>query len=261
MGRAIAFRRLPSARSADGAVWFPPTVAPSALFHPDALKSNLDLQAEAALARALTSGEPAAFDRFVEHFRSKVFHYSWLMCGSPEDAEEVAQETLLKVFASIDQLRDPDRVRAWVFRIARNACLMQRRKSVFAPAQELSLDDTSTAPEVTDAGGPPDRTLLDGELKAVIDRVILELPPQYRAVVVLRDLEELSTEETAEILGIKPDAVKTRLHRARAAMRQTLDCYLHNHCLEDQPTPNPTPLSPEERDALRNEWRQQVQPA
>lgn len=221
----------------------------------------MDLQAEAALARALTAGEPDAFDRFVAHFRSKVFHYSWLMCGSPDDAEEVAQETLLKVFASIDQLREPERVRAWVFRIARNACLMQRRKSVFAPAQELSLDDPSSTTEVTDGGEAPDRSLLDGELKAVLDRVILELPPQYRAVVVLRDLEELSTEETADILGLKPDAVKTRLHRARLAMRQTLDCYLHNHCLEDQPTPNPTPLSDAEREALRNEWRHQLKHA
>ena len=218
----------------------------------------MDLQGEAELARALANGEPEAFDRFVEHFRSKVFHYSWLMCGSAEDAEEVAQETLLKVFAAIDTLREPERVRAWVFRIARNACLMQRRKSVFAPAQELSLDDLPPAGEIMDSSDTPDRKLLDSELRAVLDRVIMELPPAYRAVVVLRDLEELSTEETAEILSLKPDAVKTRLHRARLAMRQTLDCYLHNHCLEDQPSPNPTPLSPEEREALRAEWRQQL---
>lgn len=218
----------------------------------------MDLQAESQLARSLIAGEPEAFDRFVEHFRSKVFHYSWLMCGSPEDAEEVAQETLLKVFGSIDQLRDPDRVRAWVFRIARNACLMQRRKSVFAPAQELSLDDLPPSGEAADTAEAPDRTLLSGELRAVLDRVIMELPPPYRAVVVLRDLEELSTEETADILSIKPDAVKTRLHRARTAMRQTLDCYLNNHCLEDQPSPNPTPLTPQEREALHSEWHKKT---
>src|SRR6188768_1548859 len=94
---------------------------------------GVETPAESGLARALIAGEENAFERFVEHFRSKIFHFSWLMCGSPEDAEEVAQETLLKVFESFDQLREPDRVRAWVFRIARNVCLMQRRKSVFAP--------------------------------------------------------------------------------------------------------------------------------
>lgn len=218
----------------------------------------MDLQAEANLARSLAAGEPEAFDRFVEHFRSKVFHYSWLMCGQPEDAEEVAQATLLKVFASIDQLREPERVRAWVFRIARNACLMQRRKSIFAPAHEASLDELPATAEVPDSATPPDRALLQGELKAVLDRVILELPQAYRAVVVLRDLEELSTEETAEILGLKPDAVKTRLHRARLAMRQTLDCYVNNRCLEDQPSPDPTPLSAQERASLRTEWQRKL---
>ena len=63
------------------------------------------------------------------------------MCGQREDAEEVAQDTLLKVFENFAQLREPEHVRSWVFRIARNACLMKRRKSVFAPVQELSLDE------------------------------------------------------------------------------------------------------------------------
>jgi RNA polymerase sigma-70 factor (ECF subfamily) len=77
----------------------------------------------------------------VEHFRTKVFQYSWLMCGQREDAEEVSQETLLRVFESFDQLREPERVRAWVLRIAKNLCLMKRRRSHFAPTQELSLDE------------------------------------------------------------------------------------------------------------------------
>ena len=220
----------------------------------------METQEETSLARALLAGETGAFDRFVEHFRRRIFHYSWLMCGQPEDAEEVAQETLLKVFENFATLRDPERVRPWVFRIARNACLMQRRKSVFAPAQEFSLDELPAGGDVPDRAEPPDRALLEGELRAVLDRVILELAPTYRAVVVLRDLEELSTEETAEILGLKPDAVKTRLHRARLAMRQTLDCYLHNHCLEDRPSPNPKPLSAMERATLRSQWQRKLTP-
>src|ERR1039457_7172148 len=123
----------------------------------------VDKLAETELARALLAGETDAFERFVDHFRSKVFHYSWLMCGRPEDAEEVAQETLLKVFENFDQLREPERVRAWIFRIAKNACLMQRRKSVFAPAQELSLDELPPGVEVSDAAGPPDSELLRSE--------------------------------------------------------------------------------------------------
>jgi RNA polymerase sigma-70 factor (ECF subfamily) len=226
--------------------------------HEGRYNRGVDKLGETELARALLAGETNAFERFVEHFRSKVFHYSWVMCGSPEDAEEVAQETLLKVFESFDQLREPDLVRAWVFRIARNVCLMQRRKSVFAPAHELSLDELPPSDEVPDAGRAPDGDLLNAELRAVIDRVIVELPPSYRAVVLLRDLEELTTEETAQILDLGIDVVKTRLHRGRAAMRQKLDCYLNNHCLEDQPSPNPAPLTSVERGELLTTWKKRV---
>ena len=180
----------------------------------------MDKSAETQLARALLAGETDAFERFVEHFRSKVFHYSWLICGSPQDAEEVAQETLLKVFDSFDQLREPERVRAWVFRIAKNVCLMHRRRSIFAPAHELSLEELPAAGEVADSIQPPEGELLRSELRAVIDRIISELPTAYRAVVLLRDIEELSTEETAHVLDLSIDVVKTRLHRGRAAMRQ-----------------------------------------
>ena len=220
----------------------------------------MDKQDETKLARSLAAGEPDAFEEFVNYFRSKVFHYSWLMCGKPEDAEEVAQETLLRVLENFDQLREPERVRAWIFRIAKNACLMQRRKSVFAPAHELSLDELPPTVEVPDTSGPPDREFLRSELRAVVDRVMAELPPAYRAVVLLRDIEELSTEETAQILDVSNDVVKTRLHRGRLAMRQKLDCYVNNHCLEDQPSPDPTPLTGEERAQLYSVWRDRAAP-
>jgi len=195
----------------------------------------LERDTEVELARELIAGEPEAFDRFVEHFRAKIFHYSWLMCGQREDAEEVAQETLLKVFESFDHLREPERVRPWVFRIAKNACLMKRRKSVFAPSQELSLDDFLPAMnhegghariQIADWSRLPDRQMLQSELKEVLARAISALPENYRAVILLRDVEELSTLETAQILDLTEDVVKTRLHRARLAVRQKLDEYL-----------------------------------
>ena len=195
----------------------------------------MERDTEAELARQLIAEEPGAFDRFVEHFRAKIFHYSWLMCGHREDAEEVAQETLLKVFENFDHLREPEGVRPWVFRIAKNACLMKRRRSVFAPSQELSLDDF--LPSMNHEGGHariqiadwsrlPDRQMLQSEMKEVLARAIGGLPENYRAVILLRDMEELSTIETARILDLTEDVVKTRLHRARLAVRQKLDEYL-----------------------------------
>ena len=195
----------------------------------------MEREAEVELARKLIAGEPEAFDRFVEHFRTKIFHYSWLMCGHREDAEEVAQETLLKVFENFDGLHEPERVRPWVFRIAKNACLMKRRKSVFAPSQELSLDDFlpqmdhqghHVKLQIADWSALPDDQLLRSEMKQVLDRAISALPENYRSVILLRDVEELSTLETAQILDLTEDVVKTRLHRARLAVRQKLDEYL-----------------------------------
>jgi RNA polymerase sigma-70 factor (ECF subfamily) len=195
----------------------------------------LDKEKEVQLARDLLAGKAESFDRFVEHFRAKIFQYSWLMCGHREDAEEVSQDTLMKVFESFDQLREPERVRSWVLRIAKNFCLMKRRKSQFAPIQELSLDDYVPALErdgdqikiqIADWSSLPSDHVLRGELRRVLDEAIAGLPEMYRIVILLRDVEELSTEETAHLLDLSTDVVKTRLHRARLAIRQKLDAYL-----------------------------------
>lgn len=190
---------------------------------------------EVVLAEALLAGDASAFTEFVELFRQKIFQYSLLMCGHREDAEEVSQDTLLKVFENFEQLQDPTHVRAWVFRIAKNACLLKRRKSVFAPKTELSLEDY--LPTMEESGGAarmqiadwravPDDLALQSELKQILLKALRELPELYRSVLLLRDVEDLSTEDTAHILGISDDAVKTRLHRARLAIRKKLDRHL-----------------------------------
>ena len=201
----------------------------------------MERDTESELARQLIAGETGAFDRFVEYFRPKIFQYSWLMCGHREDAEEVAQETLLKVFESGDQLREPEKIRSWVFRIAKNACLMKRRKSAFAPARELSLDEFMPSKhqdgdqvriEIADWSALPDGKALQSEMRELLEKAIRELPEVYRSVILLRDMEELSTQETAQILDVSDDVVKTRLHRARLAIRQRLDEYLRGKEVE-----------------------------
>lgn len=186
-----------------------------------------------AWARRLLAGDASAFTPFVESFQAKIFQYTWLMCGQREDAEEVAQETLMRVFQSFDQLRDPAQVKAWVFRIAKNYCLMKRRRSVFAPARELSLDELHPdageggfALQVPDGGERPDAAILRGELSERLEQALRALPETYRSVVLLRDVEELTTAETASILDISEDNVKQRLHRGRLALRKLLSDYL-----------------------------------
>lgn len=200
------------------------------------LSVHRELKTDAELARDLLAGSENAFAEFVAAYHFKLSRYSFLLCGHREDAEEVAQETLLKVFESIDQLREPARLKAWVFRIAKNECLMKRRKSMFAPKSELSLDDLRPGKngngemgiEIADWSQLPDRLLLDSELHDVLLAGIRQLPEIYRAVLLFRDVEDLTTEEVAEILDLNPDTVKTRVHRGRLALRQYLDVYLRN---------------------------------
>ena len=199
-------------------------------------------KSDAELAVALLTGDEAAFTEFVKAFHARLSQYSFLMCGHREDAEEVAQETLLKVFQSVDQLRDPSRLKSWVYRIAKNECFMKRRKSVFAPKVELSLDQLKPARlgdgesggiEIADWTSLPDNLVLDAELQEALTRAIRELPEIFRSVVLLRDVEELTTDEAAEVLEISSDSVKTRLHRGRLALRQQMDQYLRTRTRED----------------------------
>lgn len=173
---------------------------------------------EVVLARRLVQGDQAAMQQFVELFQRKVFQYTWLMCGHREDAEEVAQDTLLKVFENWEQLRDPENIKPWVFRIARNCCMLKRRKSAFAPAEELPIHDVP----VESAAVGPDEILLRKEIHAELERALRAIPESYRAVILLRDLEEMSTAETASLLEITEDNVKQRLHRGRAMLRKAL---------------------------------------
>ena len=176
------------------------------------------------------------FDQFVDHFRTRIFQYSFLMCGVREDAEEVAQDTLLKVFETFATLREPQKVRSWVFRIAKNACLMKLRRIIFAPQQELSLeqymhdtgDDGSTQERhIAGDSALPDAVVYQREMNQALTRAIQALPPDYRAVILLRDIEELTTEEAADILEISTNAVKQRLHRARRALRKGMEEFEH----------------------------------
>jgi len=188
---------------------------------------------EVEWARRLLAGDASAFTPFVESFQQRIFQYTWLMCGHRDDAEEVSQDTLLKVFESFDKLQDPEKVRAWVFRIAKNYCLMKRRKSVFAPERELSLDELLPGADgglrsiqVPDDAELPDEQVLRSELNNELERALRELPEIYRSAVLLRDMEGLSPAEAAEVLEPSADTLKQRLHRGRLYLRKSLAGYM-----------------------------------
>jgi len=184
------------------------------------------------LVKDLQAGAPGAFERFVDLYRPRIFSFSYGMCGHREDAEDVAQETLLQAFRKLHTLRAPEALNTWLFRIARNACLLKHRKSKFAPERELSLEqflpgrDADGAPDIPDWSRLPEQVLLNEELGEQLRRAIANLPPKYRMALLLRDVQGLSTAEAAAVIGISQEAVKTQLHRARLAVRAELTEYL-----------------------------------
>lgn len=185
------------------------------------------------LALALREGRPEAFEPFVERFGPMILNFGRRMCGRRDDAEEVMQETLMQAYLSIKDLREPGALKAWVYRVAANACMKMRRRGRHDPEREISLEDLvpaaaagGAAPQIADWSDIPLDRVLRGELASKLEEAILGLPKDFRAVLVLRDHEGLSTREVAEVLGISTTLAKVRLHRARLALRKALDAYL-----------------------------------
>jgi RNA polymerase sigma-70 factor, ECF subfamily len=181
------------------------------------------------LITRLQRNEPGAYEEFMAQFGPGLLRFGRRMCGDPDDAQEVLQDTLLKTFESIGTLKSPGAFKGWLYRILANACLMRRRKSLFLE-EEVPLEETLPDREGLGAGRPwaqlPDRVLQNSELHRTLEKALLDLPPDYRLVILMRDVEGLNTEETAQALGVNKDVAKMRLHRARAKMRNALDSYL-----------------------------------
>lgn len=181
------------------------------------------------LLQRIRAKEPGAFDAFVDRFGDRIYGFGKRMCGELEDARDILQETLLTAFRSLERLEHPGALRSWLYRVAANACLMKRRKGKYEPGREISLEELmprdvdGMSPELPDSGQLPDEALERAEIQSQVQAAIGDLPPHYRIVLVMRDMEQLSTAEVAGALGIAETAVKMRLHRARLMVRQRLE--------------------------------------
>ena len=185
----------------------------------------------ARLVRAAAAGEPQAMESLLLRAQEVAYRFSLLVCGHPEDAEDVMQDALLKTYRHVSQIREPLAFRTWLYRTVRNACLIKRRRRRGEPARLDSIDQASStdqnaghsAKEVADAGKPPDQLAIDARTNQRLAAALQALPPKYRVIVVLREVEGLSTQDVAEVLGLTTANVKTRLHRARMMLRSQLE--------------------------------------
>jgi RNA polymerase sigma-70 factor (ECF subfamily) len=184
----------------------------------------------AQLVRGAAAGDADAMERLLMRAQEVAYRFSLLVCGHPEDAEDVMQDALMKTYRYVNRIQEPEAFRTWLYRTVRNACLMKRRRRVDEPAHHVSIeqggvsDDGEPLPvEVADRGRSADQQLMDAWIGERLRRALKALPPAFRAIVVLREIEGLSTREVAAILQLSEANVKTRLHRARVMMRQELE--------------------------------------
>ncbi len=184
---------------------------------------------EAILVERAREGDFDAFEELVNRTEGRTYNLLLRMMGNPDDARELLQETYLSAFRNLKRFKGDSAFSTWIYRIATNHALMRLRKKTppTVGLDELPLPRQEEIRErgVSDWNLDPREALLRREVRDILNRAIRELPALYRAVVLLRDVEELSTAETAKILGITEGAVKTRLHRARIHLREKLSTY------------------------------------
>ena len=184
---------------------------------------------ESTLVAQSRRGDTVAFGELVRRYEAKIFRLALHVTQNREDAEDVLQETFMKAYEHLDQFQGNSKFYTWIVRIAVNQALMKLRRR--KTDKSVSLDETidtgedTIVREIAAWDEDPEQRFSREELGGILDTAVDSLEPPYRSVFVLRDIEELSTEETADALGLSIPAVKSRLLRARLQLREKLTRY------------------------------------
>jgi len=181
------------------------------------------------LVHASKNGDVAAFEQLVKRYDRKLLRIAHHVTHNREDSQDAVQEAFLKAFQNLDQFREDSQFSTWLFRITVNQSLMklrtQRRKREVSLDEDFQADEETLPMEVIDWSPNPEQLYGASELRDILVKTLNELQPISRTVFVLQDIEGLSTDQTAEVLGSSRAAVKSRLWRARLQLRERLNQY------------------------------------
>jgi RNA polymerase sigma-70 factor (ECF subfamily) len=181
------------------------------------------------LVRAAKAGDMSAFEQLVKRYDRNIFRIAQHITQNREDAEDVMQDAFLKSYQNLDRFQEQSKFYTWLVRIAVNESLMKLRKRRTAKTvsldEDVKTEEDSVPREVADWAPNPEQLYNQSELQEILGKTIQGLPQSFRTVFVLRDVEGLSTEETAEALDLSVPAVKSRLLRARLQLRERLNRY------------------------------------
>jgi RNA polymerase sigma-70 factor (ECF subfamily) len=185
-----------------------------------------------ALISALQRAEPGAYETLIRRFQAPIYNLAWRLLDDPADAGDVVQEVFLKVFRNVDSFRGDSTLRTWIYRIAvneshnRRRWIFRHRKGETAIEDVFPGDDHREAPLV-DAGETPFDFTVNREAQVLLEEALGSISPAFRAVLVLRELEEMNYEEIAHVLDISIGTVKSRIVRGREALRRCLTSRLN----------------------------------
>lgn len=190
-----------------------------------------DEREEAALIERLRARDETAFNELVRAYERRVFGLMLRMLGRREEAEDLAQEVFVQVFKAIDQFRGDSKLSTWIYRIGVNLCknhskYLQRRhandQDEFEPLAERAPMSSAKGTTVGDIARP-DEMLVGRQIEVIVQRAIDSLDPEFKEALILRDVEDLSYEEIAQITGVPDGTVKSRIHRARAQLKAIVE--------------------------------------
>lgn len=176
---------------------------------------------ESELIQAARGGDEAAFEQLVRLHEKKIYNLCLRMCGDREDAAEAAQDTFLALWRGLDSFREEAALSTWLYRLASNACidLLRRNKRT---VDGVSLDDEEQHFEISDRAPTPEQHVERQETQKLVGEALAALPPDYRQVLVLRELHQLSYAEISEVTALELGTVKSRINRARLLLRNYL---------------------------------------
>ena len=180
---------------------------------------------ETSLLERIRHGDGPAMEELLGLHEARIYRFGLRMCGNEADARNVVQETLLAAFKNLSSFRADSQLSTWLFQIARSFCLKQRRRHEGEPATHELLESREPQQVASDHSSSDDRAHAQ-QVGEVISSALASLSPDFREAIILRDVEGLSAEEAARVVGVEPGALKSRLHRARLLLKQQLSAVL-----------------------------------
>jgi len=181
---------------------------------------------EENLIKKVKKGDRNAFAELVDLYKDKVYKVSYRMLGNRQEAEDVAQETFLRVYANIDSYDPSYKFSTWIYRIASNLSIdqLRKRKQIYSLDKQVEgTEGLEWHDRLSDPGQGPEDQLLTGEIQGQVQEAINSLTPKYRSIMILRYLEDLSLNEISEVLKLPVSTIKTRIHRGRETLRKKLN--------------------------------------